>query len=195
MEQTVQFASKTERTVLLEKVSAASSLIAKLTLCLAALVLIAMVLHVIVEIVLRSAFSKSTFVLEEFLGYGVAAVTFLSLGNALAEGSLIRVSLILDHLDKRARRISEVFSVLCALAIAGFLGWFILLKTMRDFERGTVSATIAQTPVWIPEAIALGGLVILAIQLVTRLIIVTLGEESQVSALLVHTVNPQDESG
>ncbi|WP_167553521.1 TRAP transporter small permease [Paracoccus yeei] len=192
---TEQIGSRTRRTLLLHRVSAASSLISRLALGLAALVLVAMVLHVLVEIVLRSVFASSTFVLEEFLGYGVAAATFLTLGSALAEGSLIRVSLVQDRLDIRARRISEVFSIVCALAVAGFVGWFIFLKTIRDFGRGTVSATIAQVPVWIPEAIALGGLVILTIQLVTRLIVVALAEEACVSTLFAHAVHPEDEIG
>ena len=62
-----------------------------------AALLVLMVLHILLEIVLRSFFASSTFVLDEFVGYGVAAMTFLSLGYALETDSLIRVQLLLGR--------------------------------------------------------------------------------------------------
>ncbi len=137
----------------------------------AAIALVMMVLHVLVEIVLRSAFATSTFVLEEFLGYGIASVTSLSLGLALGEGALIRVNLLQTRLSAAARRWTEVFATVVAIAADVFLVWFIFFKTLRDFSRGTVSATIAQVPVWIWEAVVFAGLIVFGFQLLARLLV------------------------
>ena len=163
---------------------AVSTLVSRAGLAVAAAALVAMVALVLVEIILRSVFATSTFVLEEFLGYGVAATTFLTLGSALTHGALIRVSLLLSRLGQQTRCQAEVVSVLAALFCTSFLGWFILLKTLRDFSRGTVSPTIAQVPVWIPETVVLSGLLIITLQLLARLAFVTLADTDRVAEAL-----------
>ena len=181
---------------LLDRSNALSVTISKLAAVLGGTVLIAMVVHVLVEIILRAAFATSTFVLEEFLGYGVAAVTCLSLGYALASGALIRVSFVLNWLDLSARRYLEIFATLIALSCTAFLSWYIYFKMMRNFTRGTVSATIAQVPAWIPEAIVLTGFLVLALQLFARLLIVLLSDRDQLSDYFAETqVDIQDELG
>ena len=52
----------------------------------AGIILLAMTFHILAEIVLRTLFLGSTFVLEEMIGYGVAAMSFLGLGYALNSG-------------------------------------------------------------------------------------------------------------
>ena len=184
------------RSGIIDTAEAVSTLASRAGLALAAYALVAMVTLVLIEIVLRGVFATSTFVLEEFLGYSVAATTFLTLGSALAHGALIRVSLLLGRLGPQARRQAEVVSLLAALFCTGFLGWFILLKTLRDFGRGTVSATIAQVPVWIPETVVLSGLLIFALQLLARLAFVGLADVDRIAAVLdAEAAAVQDELG
>lgn len=140
--------------------------LSRLAAYLAAIIMIAMVGHVMLEIVLRGFFSTSTFVLDEFVGYGVAAVTFLALGYALEEGSLIRVSVLLGRIGRGwVRRIIELFCILSTLTMTVFIAWYFWKSIVRNWQRGAVSETIAQVPLWLPESLVFIGLVVFALQL------------------------------
>ena len=144
---------------------------------LAAVGLVYMVAHILYEIVLRTFFDSSTFVLDEFVGYGVAAVTFLALGFSLEEGSLIRVNMLLSVTRGKVRRTLEVFSAGTTLALICYITWYFLFSVKRNFIRGTTSESIAEVPLWIPEGLVLLGLAIFAVQLFAYLLRVITGGE------------------
>jgi TRAP-type C4-dicarboxylate transport system permease small subunit len=135
-----------------------------------AALLVLMVLHILLEIVLRSFFASSTFVLDEFVGYGVAAMTFLSLGYALEEGALIRVQLLLTRSPPPARRGLEIVGAGQTLAVSLFLIAHFWSSVSRNWSRGAVSQSIAEVPLWIPEGLVLLGLTLFALQLLAHLL-------------------------
>ncbi len=125
-----------------------------------------MTLHIIVEILLRYFFSTSTFVLDEFVGYGVAAMTFLALGYTFEHNVLIRVNFILLKVRSAlARKTLEISCVVTTLVLCSFIARYFWRSISRHFERGSTSETIAQVPLWIPESLILIGLVIFVIQM------------------------------
>ncbi|ESR25917.1 TRAP transporter small permease subunit [Lutibaculum baratangense] len=144
--------------------------ISRISAVCACLILIGMVGHILSEIVLRTLFSTSTYVLDEFVGYGVAATTFLALGYSLENGSLIRVNLVLGRLSGRPRRILEALSAVGALFIISMLIWFFWLSVSRNWTRGRVSSSIAEVPMWIPEGLVLVGLAVFWLQLLAYLL-------------------------
>lgn len=137
---------------------------------LAALMIVGMTLHILYEIVLRTFFSTSTFVLDEFVGYGVAAATFLGLGYALEHRSLIRVGLVIGRLKGKSRRTLEAVCALAAIWVVVLLIHYFGTTVWRSWSRGRVSSSIAEVPSWIPEGLVLLGMVILLIQLVAYLL-------------------------
>lgn len=146
---------------------ATSSIIAKGGAIISAILMACMTCHVIVEITLRAFFNSSTYVLDEFVGYGVAAMTFLSLGYALETATLIRVNFLLVKLKNDiARRIVEQIAVSLALFLTFFISIYFLKSILRNFHRGAVSETIAEVPLWIPEGLVLVGLYVMALQLI-----------------------------
>lgn len=142
---------------------------------LAALLLVYLFLHIIYEIILRSFFASSTFVLDEFVGYAVAAMTFLALGYALDKGALIRVDLAVSHLRGRPRRLVELFCIVMSFAMAGFCAWWVGRDALRHWSRGSVSESIAEVPLWIPVGAVWLGLVLLMLQLLAYFIRVAKG--------------------
>lgn len=144
---------------------------------LAAVLLVYIFLHIITEIVLRSFFQSSTFVLDEFVGYAVAAMTFLSLGYALNEGSLIRVDLVVGSLTGRLRRWVELFCLGSSFGIAGFCAWWVGRDALRNWSRGSVSESIAEVPQWLPVGAVWLGLVLLMIQIIACFLRVAAGGE------------------
>lgn len=134
----------------------------------AAAALVLMVGFIAFEIVLRYFFSTSTFVQDEFLGYGLAICIIWSLGYTLENGNMIRVNLATSHLSDRHQRWLTVLGSAATLAVVLGLAWMFWVRTARAFTRGTVSATSAEVPVWIPEGLMLIGMLLFALQLLAH---------------------------
>lgn len=144
--------------------------LSRLAAQLSAALLVYMVLHILLEIVLRSVFATSTFVLDEMVGYGVAAMTFLTLGYAVHDDALIRVNIVVSKLRGRVRICLEVFCLLMTLTMSCFIAWYMWIGVKRNWDRGAVSDSIAEVPLWIPEGLVLIGIVLFSVQLFALLV-------------------------
>lgn len=144
---------------------------------MAAVIVAAMVGHILLEIVLRAVLDSSTYVLDEFVGYGVAASTFLGLGYTLEQGGLIRVNILLARIRSRAmRQLTEVTCVAACFGVFAMVWLYFWSSISRNWTRGAVSETVAQVPLWIPEGLLLLGLSIFLLQLVAYAIRIVSGE-------------------
>ncbi|GAA0565577.1 TRAP transporter small permease [Halomonas salifodinae] len=123
--------------------------------------------HIILEIVLR-LFGHSTFILDEYIGYAVAAMTFLGLPYVLEKNGLIRVALVLDRLPKKWHWPLELLIAITSFGAFAWLSLFWWKNVVRSYQRGITSDTLAETPLWIPEGIVLLGLWLLCFTLVVR---------------------------
>ena len=144
---------------------------------LAALSLLYMVGHVLVELVLRTIFGRTTYVLNEFVGYGLLAMTFLSLAYCIRENRLIRIELVTQAFPGRVRRLLWLAGTLATMAVFGYVAAFAYRNTAREFGRGSVSETVAATPLWIPYAIMFAGLVAFVLRLALLAVDLASGEE------------------
>lgn len=135
---------------------------------IAAIIMLLMTCHMLLEIVLRNLFGVSTYVVDEFVGYGTSAITFLALAYTLNHGALIRVDAALRLLGRRGAKAVELFS--CAVMFLMFSGLAIYLykSLARNYARGTTSESLAQVPLWIPQTISLIGLMLLLLALLVR---------------------------
>ena len=142
--------------------------LSKISALLAALVLLLMLVYTLLEIVLRM-FNRSTFVLEEMIGSGVAAVGFLGLGYTLEQDGLVRVRAVIDRLDRQtvARRVVELTAVTLTLFVTCVAIGPFGAGVFRNYLRGYTSGTLADVPMWIPEGMVLFGLVVFWIQLLS----------------------------
>ncbi|MZR30728.1 TRAP transporter small permease subunit [Sneathiella sp. DP05] len=116
-----------------------------------------MFLHIILEIILRNSFDTSTFVLDEFVGYAVASLAFLALGETFHKRALIEVTILKDNFSKRNRLFFELFSNLACSVIGSILFYYIGRSVINHFYRGTVSSSVAEVPQFIPEGLLLIG--------------------------------------
>lgn len=134
---------------------------------LAALVIASMFVLIIYEITLRALFHSSTYVLDEMIGYGVAASTFLGLGYSLEKGALIRVNILITVVKNRlARRALELFSIVAVLYINSLILQSFWKSIVRNYDRNAVSETVAQVPLWLPEGVLFVGLCLFTLQMV-----------------------------
>lgn len=133
---------------------------------LAVTALCAMFLHIIFEIILRNFFDKSTFVLDEFVGYAVSAMAFLALGETFRNGALIQVSLVRDAVSWRWRLYLELFGNVAAGFVGIMLFFFIGRSVLKNITRGTLSSSVAEVPQFIPEGIVWIGVAVFLLRVV-----------------------------
>lgn len=154
-----------------------SSMLNRAAATIAAVLLVLMTVHILVEIVLRF-FSLSTFMADALVGYGVAAITFLAMAWALEKGSMIRIGTVTRHLSPKLQWAFELFAIVSVLFMSYFLVYFQWQTVVRDFVRGTVSQHFLPIPLWIPSAFFLIGLVLISLHMVVRLLrLFTVGRE------------------
>lgn len=147
---------------LLEKLSARLS---TLGAWLSAGLLVYMVLHILVEIIARTMFDSSTYSLDEFVGYAIASMTFLSLGHTFSQGKLIRVNILTNAISGLVSLIVELVCIAFTFAIILFFARYVWRSLYRNWERGTISPTLTETPIWMVETVFFCGLCIFLLQM------------------------------
>lgn len=153
--------------ILLRLAERLSMLLNRLGALIAIVLIIYMLGHILLEILMRS-FGKSTFIMDEYIGYAVAAMTFLGLPYVLEKGGLIRVSLILDRIPKKYHWPLELFSSLVTASCFIWISIFWFRNVQRSYSRGVISETLAETPIWIPEGAVLLGMWLISLSLIVR---------------------------
>lgn len=152
--------------VWVKRVDRVTSHLALLSGFAGAATIVLMAAHIILEVVLRTIFSTSTFAAVEYVGYGLAATTSLSAAYAFQSGTHIRMNLLLTRIRHVWWRQMVEFAV---AAVSSVAIWFVVIyfakSVARHMEFGTVSATVTETPLWIPEGLMLVGLVVFALRL------------------------------
>ena len=141
----------------------------------AAAAVLGMLFHIGLEIILRSVFVTSTFVLDEFVGYMVAAMTFLGLAPTFRARKHLRVTLLLDILRPRVRRLAEAATLLALFVLAAFGAYYFARAGLRLWRNGTVSQTVAEVPLWIPISIVAIGCANLAVQAASQFMLLASG--------------------
>lgn len=128
--------------------------------------IVALVLIVTAEVIVRNLFGFSLLVADEYAGYLGLAITFLGIPFALSEDALLRVDAVIHRVTGRPRALMDaVFNLISAL-VTLLITWQVYRLVSRSFERGTFASTPAETPLWIPQSIMLiGGLMVVAVAL------------------------------
>lgn len=114
---------------------------------------------------LRQSFGLSLPSYADFAGYSLAATTFLALAYTLRAGAHIRVSLVIDNVSGRRRRLVELWCAACGTAVAGYFAYFSILMVADSLAFGDVSPGMVPIPLWLPQSAMALGLVILTIAL------------------------------
>ena len=128
-----------------------------------------MAAHILLEIVLRF-FDTSTYILNEFVGYAVATMTFMGLGFTLERAGLIRVDMLIDRLPHVWTVILDALVSTAVLVLFSWLSWYWLQNVLRSYKRGITSDSLVDTPIWIPEGLVFIGMVVLCITLLARVL-------------------------
>ncbi|QBF31076.1 TRAP transporter small permease [Thalassococcus sp. S3] len=106
----------------------------------------------------------------DYAGYAMAAASFLAFANALNRGAHIRVSLVLNALGPRAKRVLEIFCFGTGAAVMWYFVYYCQRFVYWSWKFNDISQGQDRTPLWIPQTAVLIGAVIFAIALTDHLI-------------------------
>ena len=136
------------------------------------LLLVYIVVHISIEIIARSFFDASTHSMDEFVGYAVGAMTFLSLAHTFRNRKHVRVTIMQSFVRGHFAILLEVLCIIMTFAVTAFLARYIFRTLARDWERGTISPTLTETPIWIIDGAIFLGLALFLCQLLVSLVLV-----------------------
>lgn len=121
----------------------------------------------------------------DYAGYCMAAASFFAFAHALNRGAHIRVSMLLNVVGPRTRRVLETW----CFAIATGLGWYFVYyatkATYWSWKFKDVSQGQDATPLWIPQISMVVGGVVFAVALTDHLIHVLISGDHRIDADVV----------
>ena len=98
---------------------------------------------------------------DMYAGYSMAASGFLALAHTFKRGEHIRVSLILQAVSARTRRMLDIWSLLAAGVLAGAFAFYSVKLAYQSWDFHDISTGNDATPLWIPQiSMAVGALVL-----------------------------------
>jgi len=135
---------------------------------LAALCMVGILVMVLLTMISRSAgfYVPGT---DAYAGYCMAGAGFLMLASTLRHGEHIRVTLVLTHLQGKARHALEVLALVVASIIAGFLAWYSCRLVWQSYDFHDMSVGVDATPLWLPQLSMAAGTILLLIALLDTL--------------------------
>ena len=112
---------------------------------------------------------------DDLTAWLCAASAFLPLAHTFKSGELIRVGLLLDKLPEHHRRRFEVFSLVAAALIVGYMTWAVANFVHESWKFKELAQGLLVIPIWIPQVSFLAGVAILFVAIVDELVVVLRG--------------------
>ena len=134
-------------------------------IAIAGLCILSMIILIFTEIIGRAVFGFSTLISDELSGYLLVATVFFGAAYTLKNGGIIRVDFIYEMIPKKNRNIIDIFLEIVVLIYLGILlnsSW----KYAGDsFRLKSISTTILETPLWIPQSTIVIGIILLIFEM------------------------------
>ncbi len=125
--------------------------------------ILAITLLVGIEIVLRRLFDLSLQGADEYGGYALAVITSVGAAYALLERGHTRLEILTERLPAAVRALLNGASALLLAAMASFLAWRAVVAVQESIEYQSLSGTPLMTPLWIPQSVWAGGMILFAL--------------------------------
>ena len=89
--------------------------------------------------------------LAEYSGYCMAASTFFALAYTFGEGGHIRITLFIEKLDKKFRKIFEIWCLLVATFFSGYIAFYFIKMLIISYKFKERSEGADEILIWIPQ--------------------------------------------
>jgi TRAP-type C4-dicarboxylate transport system permease small subunit len=108
---------------------------------------------------------------DAYAGYLMAAAGFLALAHTLKRGEHIRVTLLLQALQGRARQAMELWALAAASALAALFAYYSFRLVWQSHTFHDISTGNDATPLWIPQLAMAAGTLVLLVAFVDELVL------------------------
>ena len=99
--------------------------------------------------------------LSEYSGYCMAASTFFALAYTFWEGGHIRITLFIEKLNKKFKKIFEIWCLLVASIFSGYLAFYFIKMLIISYKFQERSEGADEILIWIPQSpLALGSIIL-----------------------------------
>ena len=99
--------------------------------------------------------------LSEYSGYCMAASTFFALAFTFSEGGHIRITLFIERLNKRFRKIFEIWCLSLATIFSGYIAFYFIKMLIISYKFEERSEGADEILIWIPQSpLALGSTIL-----------------------------------
>tara|TARA_B100000989_G_scaffold292740_1_gene269119 strand:- start:1610 stop:2092 length:483 start_codon:yes stop_codon:yes gene_type:complete len=99
--------------------------------------------------------------LSEYSGYCMAASTFFALAYTFVEGGHIRITLFLERLNKKFRKLFEIWCLLVATFFSGYITFYFTKMIIISYKFKERSEGADEILIWIPQLpLGLGSVIL-----------------------------------
>ncbi|MGK6310403.1 TRAP transporter small permease [Variovorax sp. DT-64] len=106
-----------------------------------------------------------------------AAASFFAMAHAFRHGDFVRVTLLLDAVPPKVRRVLDVACLLIAAASVAYLTYWATSFTWESYEFAEMATGLLVIPIWIPQSTFVIGCWLLLVAMIDELVGVVRGEK------------------
>jgi TRAP-type C4-dicarboxylate transport system permease small subunit len=128
----------------------------------------------IAQTILRE-FQVRTGAVNDVVAWFCAAASFFAMSHSFKHGDFVRVTLLLEKVPERVRRVLEIGCLAIGSVCVGYLAFWANKFTYDSWAFGEVAQGLLPIPIWIPQASFALGSLLLFVAVVDELIIVLRG--------------------
>lgn len=147
---------------LLDKMYLASGYLAGLCILVMTLLILSQIIGRFLGVIVPS--------IEDFSGYSLAASTFFGLAYTFREGGHIRVTLAINNLSPKMRRIQEGSILVFAALLSVYMTFYLIHLAWESYIFEEVSYGYVPVLLWIPQVPVALGMIMLTIAIIDELI-------------------------
>ena len=122
------------------------------------------------DVIVRRLFGVTIGGSDELSGYAFAISTSWALAHAALERANVRIDVVYEHLPVRVAAVLDWVALVALGVFAAFLAWHAQEVLAQSWQQGSRANTPLGTPLWVPQALWVTGLVWFALVLALMLI-------------------------
>ncbi|MDI4638634.1 MULTISPECIES: TRAP transporter small permease subunit [Halomonadaceae] len=147
----------------LDAVVGVTRLISRIAARLMGFALLAVVLFIGVEILMRQFAGHALSGVHEYSGYVLAVLSAWGLSHTLLERAHIRIDVVHGQLSPRSRQALDIIALLALNLVAWTIAFNAYPVLAKSLANSSTANTPLATPLWIPQVLWLAGYVWFAI--------------------------------
>ena len=114
-------------------------------------------------------------IINDLVSWLCAAAAFLAMAQAFRNGDFVRVTLLLEKLSDRGRRLVEIVALSIAAVSIGYLAFWAARFTYESYVFNDMAGGLLVAPMWIPQSTFVVGAILFCVAVVDELVLVLRG--------------------